>query len=499
MFGQRVLSGALCLLVWFGESHASTPSPQPGPPRPPAAQLQPLHTELPAIKPAAAEKTGEAVNFNPDVDSRRTSLVILDGERVVALPKAKSIPAGKRDSWRAGHDEPPAKRAGDAHVSNEVAVVEKTASNLPQDAAVQTFAYLADIFDLRTLEQRSGLPVAQLFEKYQQECPLFSVWRSNPLAIHVDGGSGLLAAGSLGFVAYQIVDAFWKNTSSLEWVSITTSILPLAGCASQLAAELDQAHGENSLAMASATSAAMCFVGDVLMFTPAWPLGVAVQIGRFLFEAFIAEMKLWNKLKPDKLHQYRLDGWKNVTDQMETYFKNETFKSNLEVQLQSEVAAILFGASESKARLDNWAAKLREQGTAEDKMSIVNEAKTNAQQKLIQEACKRISERTYKLESDAFDSLAKLLRSEARRYDWQFNLDIHEQIKYSFRIKGKNIVHDEVNGYNLIQSPSAKSLSKTLDQVLQSVLWNTTAATCESKDFWGQGKTKNSMPKLSGI
>ncbi|KHN96509.1 Heat-labile enterotoxin, A chain [Metarhizium album ARSEF 1941] len=83
----------------------------------------------------------------------------------------------------------------------------------------------------------------------------------------------------LGLYAHGIIDAYANNVSAIDCAAALTAIIPVVGCATQIAADI--AGGQaNAL---DAIDDAMCVVGDVLLFNPATaPFGIAVHIARFI-------------------------------------------------------------------------------------------------------------------------------------------------------------------------------------------------------------------------
>ncbi|KAK2616609.1 hypothetical protein QQS21_000432 [Conoideocrella luteorostrata] len=83
-------------------------------------------------------------------------------------------------------------------------------------------------------------------------------------------GSVLVVAG-VGFWVNGMIEAFTHNTTSTDRWAAGMSIVPVFGCGFQAAADVE--HGEPS-----PIGTLLCVISDALLFTPAWPVGLAIQI-----------------------------------------------------------------------------------------------------------------------------------------------------------------------------------------------------------------------------
>lgn len=341
-----------------------------------------------------------------------------------------------------------------------------------------SFKRLADRYGLDTLKRQSGLTTSQLRGKLKESKPLSSLSLSKVKSIGVKGIVGALSMASLGFYVKEVVDVFTTNTSSLDRNAVVTSIVPLVGCAAEAAANQEADKLD-------ALDTSLCFVGDVLMFTPAWPVGLAVHAARFVVGLVEAVIEFENQLNEETLQRLRGKGWDEYCIEVESWLRSDAFKTALEVQLQSEAAAILFAASQARGLLDDQLAPLRENATSQAELRAIYESETRTLDELTHAMCLRMKNMKKKLRDDAIHQLAHWLGSEAERYDYDFMLKLMEE--WSMKsLRPWSHVREMIRSVRgkarLLAHPSTNKLWRIIDEHLEPP--GAPDAICRSKDLW---------------
>ncbi|KYK53973.1 hypothetical protein DCS_05922 [Drechmeria coniospora] len=89
-------------------------------------------------------------------------------------------------------------------------------------------------------------------------------------------GTSLKMLGA-GLYLHGVIEAFTHQTSAIDRVAAVTAIVPLVGCATSLAAS----GSHEAIGSFEAVDTFFCVAGDVLLFTPYAPAGLAIHISRF--------------------------------------------------------------------------------------------------------------------------------------------------------------------------------------------------------------------------
>lgn len=98
------------------------------------------------------------------------------------------------------------------------------------------------------------------------------------------GTAGSLVTGAVGAAAWVggVVEAFIRDASALDWAAAVTSIIPLAGCTTGLAAEIHK----DKISASAGVDSTMCFLGDALILGGLAPIGVVIHLARLLVQTF---------------------------------------------------------------------------------------------------------------------------------------------------------------------------------------------------------------------
>ncbi|PFH58878.1 hypothetical protein XA68_13084 [Ophiocordyceps unilateralis] len=138
---------------------------------------------------------------------------------------------------------------------------------------------------------------------------------------------------------YDMIRA-WREESAteLEKVAVTLSLLPVVGCSFK--AMVDRDHGA-----ISPIGTSLCFVGDILLFTPLAPVAVLIRaIGSVVDHA--------EQNSVDFIVQQHDAGWRKHYSELEHTLQSETFRLNVSDRYATEMAVIAFQASEQMGMLE---------------------------------------------------------------------------------------------------------------------------------------------------
>lgn len=157
-------------------------------------------------------------------------------------------------------------------------------------------------------------------------------------------GARILSVPLLGLYVKDVVDVFFRDANTLDRVAVVTSIIPFVGCGAEVVANVNKGHTD----LADAT---LCLVGDALLLTPAWPLGVVVHFSRFFVDVvrgLLQSVEVWER---NELMQRRNQGWLAYVEEVSRYLESDMFGANIHTQYMTEMAAILGRASEARAEV----------------------------------------------------------------------------------------------------------------------------------------------------
>ncbi|RDA91805.1 hypothetical protein CP533_2836 [Ophiocordyceps camponoti-saundersi (nom. inval.)] len=222
---------------------------------------------------------------------------------------------------------------------------EEVLARVSETVAAKDFEKLAVRFGVADLaKSKAGLEVAELRARLRGYQPLSSSIRTTNLAKTAKtAGKGVLVVGVLGIYVKEVVDVFSAETSALDRVAVLSSIVPVVGCVVQAGA--DGARGQMD-----PVGTTLCVVGDVLLLSPLWPLGVLVQLTRVWWE-LLAKPLIDSIDDSEVVSRNRLDGWSEFCGGVERYLRSDTFADNIHRQYMTEMSAIVFKAAEAKGKM----------------------------------------------------------------------------------------------------------------------------------------------------
>lgn len=278
-----------------------------------------------------------------------------------------------------------------------------------EEAAASTFARAAEDYGLQTLAANKGITVPELRAKLKALVP---VPASTAKSLALKGGVGAVAVATLGLYVNEVIQAFSTNTSALQRTVVLTSLVPMVGCAVQATANAVNRTPDP-------LDINLCFVGDILLFTPAMPLGVLIHIGRFVAEALGAAKAEAKQRKIEAIDHSRVEAWTRYVEQVKNHFASDGFQSGLEMQIQADIAAILFKASEVAGIVRDNIDQVRKAAPAES-VRFINNAETQALRAIGQRTCHDISQAKQSLANGARKAVEAWLANEAQKFNDEF-------------------------------------------------------------------------------
>ncbi|RDA91329.1 putative heat-labile enterotoxin [Ophiocordyceps camponoti-saundersi (nom. inval.)] len=262
-------------------------------------------------------------------------------------------------------------------------------------------------------------------------------------------GARALTVPLLGLYAKDVVDVFSKDTTALDRAAVVTSIVPFVGCGVQAAANVQ--NQQTDLA-----DTALCLVGDALLLTPAWPLGLVVHFSRFFLDAVRDYFHITNLFHQDTVKKQETEGWLAYCEEVNKYIQSSVFEANIRTQYMAELAVVVSRASQARAELMLGAEKLvRANSTTEEAREKIREDVRDKMGLIEQLICFRAA------------STKEGLRTTFRQALKRWMLNQHEQYMVNFY---RALRHEAVNRTSTSELGFVKSLDahvlamKSLDE-----------------------------------
>ncbi|RDA90216.1 hypothetical protein CP533_1070 [Ophiocordyceps camponoti-saundersi (nom. inval.)] len=250
------------------------------------------------------------------------------------------------------------------------------------------------------------------------------------------GGGALAVAGAFLWIR-NMIDVFSKNATKWEHAEVVTSILPLVGCAVQ--AEGNHEEGKDDI-----VSSGLCFASDLLLFTPAWPVGLAYQVVHLAMGWVSQEERKYDELrKPQVVKQLCHKGWEDHRENiLQQFSSSDEFKMNLESQFVSEQLAILYSASHAAGGLH--AASLQAAPTTQKRLMREKSARFHGRDELRLSICDELLKRKSRLADDVEKEMMAMMVKEQAEFEDNFFRQVEkflkENIPHSF---GMVLMHYE--------------------------------------------------------
>ncbi|RCI07744.1 putative heat-labile enterotoxin [Ophiocordyceps polyrhachis-furcata BCC 54312] len=218
-----------------------------------------------------------------------------------------------------------------------------------------------------------------------------------------------------------IVRVFEEESSVLQRAAAITSIVPVAGCFVQYAADSQVGQGDK-------LDTALCAIGDALMLNPILlPIGVVVHAARIAVQSV---PDFWNTLKatyaPSVLYGRRLEGWKSILKEIAKNVTSPEFASDLKTSFHFDVAAVASTLSEAKANLILGRIDASRKASKEEKRKITK-AYAKTLKELNRKACGELSKRIERFQKDTRHTMEEILRNSSQIYDDEFFTDFRRR------------------------------------------------------------------------
>lgn len=150
-------------------------------------------------------------------------------------------------------------------------------------------------------------------------------------------GSGKMAIITLSLYIKSVHDVFTSHSTALDRAEILTSVIPVVGCATETAAADEHEQ-------ADVLDHSLCVLADTLLMTPAWPVGVVLSLGRMM-------VKDIPNLFAEHLQRMRDEKWREALENARHYVGGKNFTHDGKINLDLEMAAVVYGASEALGNL----------------------------------------------------------------------------------------------------------------------------------------------------
>ncbi|PHH72828.1 hypothetical protein CDD80_4243 [Ophiocordyceps camponoti-rufipedis] len=174
-----------------------------------------------------------------------------------------------------------------------------------------------------------------------------------PESLKTLASNGMLAMTiGLPFYIADIVQTFNRDSTDLEKAAAVTVIVPIVGCSTRLASEMEK--GLTAADTTAITSLSLCYAADALLFTPAFPVGIMLH----LISSFTGSMQLldkwfvqerrdqaWEKHYQEILKQMTSGPWH---DKMTDWYSDEMLNISLTVSEARGVLDVLSIAKEQE-------------------------------------------------------------------------------------------------------------------------------------------------------
>ncbi|KJZ74925.1 hypothetical protein HIM_05656 [Hirsutella minnesotensis 3608] len=204
---------------------------------------------------------------------------------------------------------------------------------LSESVAQKKYEALASKFGV---DDTQGHAIKPSFPAMREKFKKFT--RLPSMAISSAFGKGATGLVTLGIYINDVVEVFSEDTSALDRATVATSVLPFVGCEVEAAAAIERDQYDlldNSL----------CLIGDTLLVTPLWPVGVLVQ----LLRPILKDIENFNA---EQVKRRRDEAWRAGIIRHKDYIQSGNFTRDIKAQLNMEKAVVIFTASEAFGKLN---------------------------------------------------------------------------------------------------------------------------------------------------
>ncbi|KAM3516491.1 hypothetical protein NHJ13051_009861 [Beauveria bassiana] len=216
-------------------------------------------------------------------------------------------------------------------------------------------------------------------------------------------GAGAVAVVGGALWVHGVVSAFTHNVTELDRAAAVTAIVPFVGCAvgTAAAAEKGDVDGLDS---------ALCFLGDGLLLTPAFPVGIAIHVVRAIMSFFkppkLPELADFQRQRDQTWARYLQDDISTYIYSHESYYeatghprrsKEKTFREKLESSLAMEKFAVISNGAQTIGHTEASAQDDLEAADSPESKAEMERVVQNATEQLHEAMSKEIVRRQRKL------------------------------------------------------------------------------------------------------
>ncbi|KAF4589783.1 putative enterotoxin [Ophiocordyceps camponoti-floridani] len=260
------------------------------------------------------------------------------------------------------------------------------------------------------------LSPSQLRARFRNYEPLAALAKPKALAQKAKRiGRGILTVGVLNLYVKDLIDVFTGELpSAVEKAAVVTSVVPVVGCLTS--GVLEDKAGD----------ATACVFGDLLLFTPWWPIGIGIHVTRFLKSLLVNLFRgsinadpqhVWEK---EEAFQYtRRKEFSLYWNQIVHSFSSQDFMDKvLEPQFDAETAGYAFAATQAVGLVHAARDVARRAGS---NRTLVTDADVLMATLPIYEAmCRSIRERSHSIVKEKQKMARMIARDQAAKFDRKF-------------------------------------------------------------------------------
>ncbi|PHH76383.1 hypothetical protein CDD80_1565 [Ophiocordyceps camponoti-rufipedis] len=273
-----------------------------------------------------------------------------------------------------------------------------------------------------------------------------------------------MAIGGFGLYVHAVVQAFTTNTTIMDKIAAVTAIVPLVGCGTQAVA----VNLRNQANQIAAVETYLCLLGDGLIFTSLWPLGIAVHVLRAVIAVVADAVAFMHSVEPSELQMARLRGWRQICEAARRKLTSEETKAGWNTVLRSQEAAIVALAAEAVALLDVAANRLQLNATDAERI-LIAQNRSIGLRSIEKTMCESMRTKREQLRWEQRQMMGLRMHNTAVIYDQEFRNSVATRFQWTIQFPGwmswKEISRRIEEGRQKIHLPSTSS-AKALQSII---------------------------------
>ncbi|KHO02117.1 uncharacterized protein MAM_01118 [Metarhizium album ARSEF 1941] len=287
---------------------------------------------------------------------------------------------------------------------------------MAEQKSKENFNRLLEEFDYGQLVQHPQL-YDKLRVKLEEFRPLPRAERIARLAPH--NVEGVLGVGGLALYGKDVADVFWEDTSVLDKVARITSIIPIIGCAVQLADDVQKEY-------VNAVHTALCFAEDALTLSGLWEIALAMQLSE-QFVGWITDGNEQNKeLDTAMLRNRLIGGWQINFSTVMDHLMSEEFAANVTIKLSSYNILTLYQAAQLAGDVHASHHAVSRKAKTANVRPQQGDIAAHVQPEFRRQICATIAQRKYQLQKELEDKTLRQVAELAEDYKQRFLDDFRE-------------------------------------------------------------------------